>query len=49
MGAVSTYSTTVFESIAKIKIKRATHTFGKFTVQIVYLLRLHVLFNKVSI
>jgi hypothetical protein len=43
------YITTVFESIPKIKIKRAMHTFNKFTIQIVYLLRLHVLFNKVSI
>ena len=48
-GIVLFLSTTVFESIAKIKIKRATHTSGEFTVQIVYLLHLHVLFNKVSI
>ena len=38
--------TVVFESIAKIKIKRATHTFSKFTIQIVYLPRLYVLLIK---
>jgi hypothetical protein len=38
--------TVVCKSIAKIKIKRATHTFSKFTIQIVYLPRLHVLLIK---
>jgi hypothetical protein len=45
-GAMRVWDTVVCKSIAKIKIKRATHTFSKFTIQIVYLPRLYVLLIK---